>query len=251
MEKLQIRICERVYSLLTDEEPERIERIARALEERIKEFGERLKGRPETEILTLTAFDLLDNADKDRVSYEKTSEEMNEKIKRSELENRKLLIENMNSAESELAQIAVVKEQENNELRAKLLEYEKLWDEHSMSVYDSAGDALSEIASIKERENSELRVKLSEYEKLFDSRVNDTYKSAALELEAVAAVNNEENAKLRDTLHNYEKSFDSYAKSKEAEIIRLQKELEETRGENDELKQRFAALTDDGQLTIC
>ncbi|MDR0221967.1 MAG: cell division protein ZapA [Oscillospiraceae bacterium] len=251
MDKLQITICERVYSLLTDEEPERIARIAAALEERINEFKARFKGKSEAEVITLAAFDAFDRLDKDKTALEKTVEEMEERIKRSELENRKLLIDNMNSAESEMAQLAVVKEQENSELRAKLLEYEKLWDEHAKSAYHSAGVELSEIASIKERENVELRDKLVEYENLWNKHIDDTYKSAASEMEAVAAVSNAENEKLRDTLNNYEKSFDNYVKTKENEIIRLQKELEDARGESDELKQRLAALADDGQLTIC
>jgi len=196
MDKLQIKISDRSYTLITDEPPERLNLIAEKLEKTIAEFKAIMRGKPEAEILTLAAFDISDKADKEITSLSRENAVLKKNLEETEIKNKKLLIENMNSAESEMVQIAVVKERENNELRAKLQSYEK-------------------------------------------------------HIEEKTAARNDETDKLRETLRNYEKSFNDHAKRKEKEIISLQNELEDLRAENEELKQRIAALTDDGQMTIC
>ncbi|MCL2633590.1 MAG: cell division protein ZapA [Oscillospiraceae bacterium] len=211
MEKIQIKINNRDYSLITDEAPERIEQLAASLEVKISEFRNQMRNRPEIEVLTLTAFDLLECIDTEKMNYVKRLGDLKSQIEEMEAKNKQLLYENMSSAESELVQIANVKEQENYDLRSKLLEYEKVWDEHA----------------------------------------HGTYKSAASEVEEYADAKTEENEILRETLANFEKSFDDYVQTKEKEIIRLQRENEELCSENEELKQRLAALADDGQLSIC
>lgn len=196
MDKLQIKILDRNFSLITDEDPEHLASVAGELEKRVREFKARMRGKSEAEVLTLVAFDISDNADKETTELKRQVNVLRKRLEETEIKNKQLLIENMNSAESELVQIAVVKEHENNELRAKLREYEQ-------------------------------------------------------QVEEVSTARDEEVRKLRETLVNYEKSFNDHAEHKEREILALQAEIEETRAENDGLKQRLAALDDDGQLTIC
>jgi DNA repair exonuclease SbcCD ATPase subunit len=203
MDKMQITICNRTYSLRTDECPQRIEEIARKLDKMLTEFTEGMKGRPEYEVLTIAAFDLMQQADNNEAEVRK----LQEKLEESEVENKQLLIENMNSASSELYQIAAVKEQENTALRAQIQEYEKTVDSQMSNVF-TAGDELSRISAIKEKENAELRERIKELENVWEEYSAKTHASAAEEFMQIAVIKEREISELRTKLLEYEKTWD-------------------------------------------
>ncbi|MCL1903393.1 MAG: cell division protein ZapA [Oscillospiraceae bacterium] len=239
MDTVQITILGKNYTLRTDEEPERITKVAALLEERISEFTAAMKGRSDYEVLTLVAFDLMEQADSSAVETDKLRALLND----TEIKNQQLLIDNMNSAESELFQIAAVKEQENNDLRGKIQDYEKLFEEHAANTYTSAEHELDQIVAHTEKENIELRARFTEFEKQFDDHAMNVFNSAIKEAKENAESKEEENIKLNTMLENFEKTFDDYAKAKERDIVRMQEEIEA-------LKLKLAESSDDGQLTL-
>jgi len=184
MDKLQIKILDRNFSLITDEDPERLNSVAEELEKRVREFRARMRGKSEAEILTLVAFDISDNAEKEITESKRLVSVLRKKLEETEIKNKQLLIENMNSAESELVQIAVVKEQENNDLRAKLREYER---------------QIEDVSTDKNAEVQKLRETLANYEKSF----NDHAKHKESEILALQTENEElrtENEELKQRL---------------------------------------------------
>jgi cell division protein ZapA (FtsZ GTPase activity inhibitor) len=223
MDKLQIIICNRSYTLRTDECPERIAQIAAKLDEKIAEFMTAMKGRPEYEILTIAAFDLMEQADNAVSEAERLKAELEE----TEVKNKQLLIENMNSAGSELYQIAAVKEQENSALRAQLHDYEQVLDSKIAGANSANNAELERIIAGLEQENAELCAKITEILPHKDS----------------AERKEMENQRLTETLSNFERSFDEFAKAKENELLKMQEEIEA-------LKLKLAELSEDGQLTL-
>jgi cell division protein ZapA (FtsZ GTPase activity inhibitor) len=274
MDTLQITIRGRNYTLRTDEKHERIESLAKTLDSKISEFAEGMKGRPESEILTVTAFSLMEQVDK----TEAENARLKEALAKSEAASR----ENNSSAASEMEQIFALKERENNDLRDRLREFEKLWDAHSSKIYESASDELTQLAKLKEQEMSELRNKLHEYEqnwsewvkksrseaadefheiaasreresaelfsklveyeKVWDTHAMEVYNSALAEARETADGKELKNKKLEETLESFEKMFDEYSKRKESEIVRLQEEIEG-------LKLKLAECSD-GQMML-
>ena len=246
MDTVQITIRGRNYTLRTDEKPERISQIAAALDERIAKFSDSMKGRAETEVLTLVAFDLSEESDSSLAEAQR----MKELLLETEVKNKQLLIENMNSAESELYQIAVVKEQENSDLRAKIQEYEQMWETQVADTYTSAEQELGQIVANKEKENDELRNRLVEFEKQIDTHAMGVLNSAIDEAKEVAETKEAENQRLISMLDNFEKTFDDFAKAKEREIVRMQEENESLKQENEALKMKLAECSEDGQMTL-
>jgi len=153
---IQITIRGRVYTLRTDEDPQRIAQIASELDDKIAEFSRAMRGRPETEILTIAAFDIMETLD--NVTGE--LEALKGVHEKAMAEDKRMFDENLHSAESELAQIANVKEQENEALRIKLQEYEM--------KAESAVDTANEAVHAKEAENVKLKETLQNFEKIFD-----------------------------------------------------------------------------------
>jgi len=183
MDKLQIKILENSFTIITDEEPERLTLVAENVEKRFKELRANMRGRTETEVMSLVAFDISGGADKQISQLTSEIEDLKQRLEETEINNKKLLIENMNSAESELVQIAVVKEQENNELRAKLREYESHID---MQIHEKSSE--------KNDETEKLRLTLENFEKSFNEHAKQKEKEIqALQAEAedLRAQNNE------------------------------------------------------------
>jgi len=253
MNKLQIKIRNKVYTLRTDEDPARMTRIAENLDEKITEFAGSMHGRTEVEIITITAFDLMERVDDLLVSESKLADQskklndgiqtLKELIEETEAENNKLLKENISSAGNELEQIAMVKEQENEKLRIKIQEYEKEWNDKASDVYNSAIEEIKRTAEIKEQENEALRIKIQRYEKEFDEQSSNVYQSAINVANEAAESKEAENQKLKETLENFEKLFDEFAKTKEGDILRMQEEIEA-------LKLKLAETSEDGQMML-
>jgi cell division protein ZapA (FtsZ GTPase activity inhibitor) len=274
MVTLGIKVRNRSYKLRTDESPERILQIASSLDAKIVEFSENLKGMPEHEILTLVAYSLMEELDKTEDEFTR----LKVCIAKAEEEGRN----QHTSAAAELEQIFALKESENNDLRERLREFEKMWDAHTSKIFDSAADELNqlakckeqemtelrnklheyeqswsdwvkknrsetenefyEMAATKERESAELFAKLVEYEKVWDNHAMEVYNSAIAEARETAEGEEQKSQKLEETLENFEQMFDDYSKCKEEEIIRLQTEIES-------LKLKLAESSD-GQMVL-
>jgi cell division protein ZapA (FtsZ GTPase activity inhibitor) len=274
MNKLQIKIRNRSYTLRTDENPDRIQLIANELDEKIADFTANLKGMPEHEILTLVAYSLMEELDKTEDEFKR----LKECIEKAEEDGRN----QHTSAAAELEQIFALKEKENNDLRERVRDFEKMWDAHTSKLYGSAADELNQLAKRKEQEMSELHhklheyertwsdwvktnrsetedefykmaaskeqesaelfVKLVEYEKVWDTHAMEVYNSAIAEAREAAEGKELKSQKLEETLENFEKMFDEYSKRKEDEIIRLQEE-------NESLKLKLRECSD-GQIML-
>ena len=274
MVSLQIKIKNRSYLLRTDENQERISKLANTLEEKINEFANSMGRRSEVEILTMVAFHLWEKLDKAKIEIENLEGD----IQKAEYETK----DTHESAVKEMEQIFALKEKENNELRERITEFEKHWDSHSTKMYGSASDELAQLAKLKDQEMSELQNKLMKYEenwntwvnqnrddaneefvsiaatkertqnelisklieheKVWDSHAMDVYNSAIREANEVATLKEEENQKLAETLENFEKTFAEFSSRKEDEIRKMQEELES-------LKLKLADATD-GQLVL-
>jgi cell division protein ZapA (FtsZ GTPase activity inhibitor) len=274
MDKLQIKVRGRNYTLRTDESPARIAQIAHSLDEKIGEYTSAMKGMSEHEILTITAFSLMEELERNKDEFAS----MQEHIKRVAEES----AANNASAANEMEQIFALKESENDDMRERLREFEKMWDSHTSQIFKSAADELAQLAKLKEQEMSELRnklqeyentwgewvkknrsdtaaefyeiaanrerestelfAKLVEYEKVWDTHAMEVYNSAIAEARETADGKDLKNKKLEETLENFEKMFDDYAKRKESEILRMQEEIES-------LKLKLADASD-GQMIL-
>lgn len=221
MEKIKISICGRSYNLLADDSPDRIIEVAGRLERQIKEYTTQLKNKSEEEVLTLVALNVLDEAEKSAAGLRLRLEKLETALDEEKKNNNMMMSENISSAESEMEQLARVKDEENTQLRQKLVDYES---------------ELERFMADREREIRELK---------------ESFNSARSEMEHIATIKDGENTKLRNTLNSYEATFDLYVKVKEEEIVRLTKTLTTVNADCDELRQRLAAVSDDGQLTIC
>ena len=253
MEKVKIAICGREYPLKVDESPERIEKIAKELESNILALNSRMTGKSEAEVVTLTALLMLDEADRkatpavDSAEYEKLREQ------NAELESKlKQLNDEILSAQSEMNQIADVQSDENEQLRAKLQEYEQIFERFSAdkekeiaelkASFESGGREMEQIADVKNAENEQLRQKVFDseaaLEKLSDEK-NAVISSLQAQLEQYKNAQTthavEQSAgeadKMRRVLAEYEKTFDEYVKTKESEIKKLQVENEQLKSE--------------------
>ena len=239
MNKLQVKIRDRVYTLRTEEAPERIKEVASALDEKIAEFSKAMRGRPETEILTIAAFDLMEQVD----NAIREAGMLRDLLTETDVKNKQQLIENMSSAQNELYQLAAVKEQENETLRAKVQEHEKAFDAHTSSTYSSAEKELEQLLAVKEKENSELRERIQDFEKQWDNQARNVFDSAVGEVSENADAKDNHHRNMSETLEHYERSFDELTKQKECEIIDLQHQVES-------LKMKLAECSDDGQITL-
>ena len=251
MEKVRITICGRDYPLKVDESPERIQKIAKELENSILALNSRMTGKSEAEVVTMTALLMLDEADRKTADNPALSAEL-EKVKaeKADLENQlKLLNEEILSAQSEMNQIADVQSDENAQLRSKLQEYEQTFErisaekekeiEELRASFYSGEKEMEQIADVRSSETEELKQKVLESEAALesisaekDAEINRL--KAQLEQGTVVSTGNAEVEKMRNVLSNYEKTFDEYVKTKEDEIKRLQAENEQLKKEKAE-----------------
>ncbi|MDR1754725.1 MAG: cell division protein ZapA [Eubacterium sp.] len=221
MDKVKVQICNRSYNLVTDGGTDRLTLLAKNLEGQIAEHTKHLKNRSEIDILTLVALNILDESERELARVIQDAENIKNNLFESEKKLKEAMDENIYSANRELEQIATFKDIEKEELRKKLMEYEENFDK------------------LVEEKVKEIGI------------LTDGVDSARSEMEHIASVVDSENEKLRNTLNSFEKTFDEYSKLKEAEIIKLREELESSRADCDTLRQRLAALDDEGQMTIC
>jgi cell division protein ZapA (FtsZ GTPase activity inhibitor) len=275
MERIKITICGRDFSLITDDSPEEIRRVAEKLEEKIAEFSA-LRTRSAEEMLTLVALNVMNEAEKDMFAVKNVIGELHRKVSALEQEvadtkesDRKALDENVTSAAHELEQIAQVKDERNEFLMQKIAEQEQQI-ERIMNIreneikrlneaFDSAYLEMGNIAQIRDDENAQLRIKISDYESNMENlmkereveikRLHEGFESATKEMAYIAQVKETENNTLRSTLSTYEATFDNYVKLKEEEIVRLRVQLEEAVTEREIFKAKLS-LKSGGQLMM-
>jgi chromosome segregation ATPase len=204
---MKLKINGRDYSVKLDASEQGltaglVQTYAEELDGQISELTFALPNKTEEEIVTLIALDILLESRTKIVKLEGEVQAGNESLKalqsaleKSERSIKAAVDENLQSAESELEHIAAVKDEENNRLQSKLMEYEREFEA---------------LNSEREKEISKLK---------------EGYGSAISELEHIAQVKDSENAKLRQTLNSYEKSFDLSMKAKEDEIVSLREKL--------------------------
>ena len=249
MEKVRITICGRDYPLKLDESPERIQKIAKELENSILALNSRMTGKSEAEVVTMTALLMLDEADRKTVDNPQLAAEL-EKVKaeKADLENQlKLLNEEILSAQSEMNQIADVQSDENAQLRSKLQEYEQTFErissekekeiEELRASFYSGEKEMEQIAAVKDSENEQLRIKLMEYEQTFERFTEEKEKEIAAlkagfesgerEMEQIADVRSSETEELKQKVLESEAALESISAEKDAEINRLKAQLEQ------------------------
>jgi cell division protein ZapA (FtsZ GTPase activity inhibitor) len=215
---MKLKINGREYSMKIDDAEQgmttqKVQSFAGELDRQISELTFSLPNRTEEEILTLIALNTLiessSKVDALESAVQAGKQELSElriALKNSELSVQSAVSENLHSAESELEHIASVKDEENNRLQSKLMEYE-----HEFEVLNANRE--KEINKLKE-----------------------SYGSAISELEHIAQVKDTENSKLRQTLNSYEKSFDLSMRAKEEEIASLREKLHDAQLQLDALR---------------
>ncbi|MDR2532841.1 MAG: hypothetical protein LBC82_08395 [Oscillospiraceae bacterium] len=276
MEKIKVTICGREFNLVTDDAPEDIRIIAEKLEEKIVEFS-KTKIRSDEEMLTLIALNVLNEAEKDMFAVKNVIGEMHKRISALEEENSDLksaeqltISENLKSATRELEQIAQVRDEENEQLRKRIVEYERnaehLAKEREIEImrlkdgFESAQSEMANIAGQTDEINEQLRGKILDYEQQIEAlmkdreveikRLHDGFDSASKEMAHIAGVRENENNTLRNTLSTYEATFDNYVKLKEEEIVKLRGMLENVQLEYATLKSKLSDGNSGGQLTF-
>lgn len=228
MEKVSVKICQRDYSLKTDESPEKIKKLAEQLEQTILYVSRKARGMNETEITTLASMILISDIENVLKKDIATAEELQEEINR--LKNNETL---------HLAEIEELK-RELEEQRAvaadDTAQKEKLLSEKAELTSELEQAKQSETA--KEQEIAGLKRELEEQRAL---AADDT---AQKENEKLLS----EKAELTSELEQIKQS----ETAKEQEIARLKQELEEQRAlaaddtaqkENEKLSAEKAELT--------
>lgn len=209
MEKVKAKILGREYFLKVDD-TQRLRRLIHTLEAQVQDLKDVLHSKSEVEIITLVALNNLDEADKggetSAADFSESAEDTSQLLKKIEEYEAEitLLKESISSAQSEMSQLAQVKEDENAKLRSDLHEYESNLEQcktasentaASISADESDKKALAEF----ERSYSEyVKQKQAEADKL-----NEKIELLKKENKTLSAENkrlSEENAQLNKDL---------------------------------------------------
>lgn len=255
MEKITVKICQRDYSLKTDEKPEKLAMLAAQFEKTIAQVGRKLVGKSEIETVTFAALIMMSDIE-NIVNGKAETKELEERLAAANIAlataNEQLARMSGNGDFDDMAaEIDLLHEElEKNEAKIK----------QQKDEIQSARDEVNHFAVVKEEENNALRAQIADYERQFQSmdatrekemeKLRESFDEANSRLEQMSGDKNAENEKLRGTLESYEATFDMYVKTKEDEIKALQEETERLRVENSELEKKLANAGD-VQLTMC
>lgn len=204
MEKVKAKILGKEYYLKVDD-TQRLDRLILKLEQQVRELKDALKSKSENEILTLVALNNLDDADKNvsATSTDKTApdtenaEEMRLKLEQAQKKIDELSDE-ITSAQSEMLQLAKVKEEENDRLRNEIIDYEQSFEQLGKQVeaQSATGDESPEVEKLRKTLVG-FEKNYDEYVKLRQSEINKlTQENEALK--AQNATLTDENKKLTD-----------------------------------------------------
>ena len=249
MEKVTVRICGREYSLKTDENPEKIVKLARQLENTINYVGRKIRGMSEVEFTTMGAMILICDIENIIRKDIDTAEEL-----KKQLEAVQEQLAATNERLEEQLRIAAdnTLEQDNQQLK---IENASLKEQLSSVSADSARIS-SEMQSLAQRsaeENAAHDKKLkdiSEEHELEIMILKEGFEKASVEKDRIFEEKVKENEKMQTTLSNYEASFDLYVKKKEEELRQAHEEAEALKARNAELEKQLEK-SEDIQMKIC
>ena len=165
MNKVEVNIYGKDYTVVGDQSPERIARMAAHVDSRMKEMGEAVKGAPLSAVAVLSALNIVDE-------FFDTQEKV-----------------------EELSRL-------NEQYEADTQHYVQLWEEAKNSFVDYKKDVQKEMADIREeadRLRGEINAKEKEVEAMMRSREQD--KADAENAGAMAA--EEAESKYSDLENNY------------------------------------------------
>ena len=249
MEKVTVKICGREYSLKTDENPEKIVKLARQLENTINYVGRKIRGMSEIEFTTMGAMILICDI---------------ENIIRKDMESAEVLKKQLEAVQAQLAatndrleeQLRLAAdntlEQDNQQLKT---ENASLKEQLSSVSADSARIS-SEMQSLAQRRAAETadhdkKIKdLNEEHELEIMILKEGFEKTTVEKDRLLEEKTRENEKMQTTLSNYEASFDIYSKQKEKELRQAHEETEALKAKIDELEKQLEK-SEDMQMKIC
>lgn len=249
MEKVTVKICGREYSLKTDENPEKIVKLAHQLENTINYVGRKIRGMSEVEFTTMGAMILICDIENIIRKDIETAEEL-----KKQLEAVQAQLDSTNARLDEQLRLAAdnTLEQDNRQLRS---ENASLKEQLSSASADSARIS-SEMESLSQRCAEEAAAHdkklkdITEEHELEIMILKEGFEKAAVEKDRIFEEKVKENEKMQTTLSNYEASFDLYVKKKEEELRQAHEETEALKVRNAELEKQLEK-SEDIQMKIC
>ena len=249
MEKVTVKICGREYSLKTDENPEKIIKLAQQLEKTITYVARKIRGMSEIEFTTMGAMILIGEIESIIRKDAESAEELQKKLEAVQAQ-----LASANARLEEQLRLAAdnTLEQDNRQLKT---ENDSLKEQLSKVSADSARIS-SEMQSLAQRRAAETadhdkKLKdLTEEHELEIMILKEGFEKTTDEKDRLLEEKTRENEKMQTTLSNYEASFDLYVKKKEEELRQAHEETEALKAKNAELEKRLEQ-SEDIQMKIC
>ena len=249
MEKVTVKICGREYSLKTDENPEKIVKLAKQLENTINYVGRKIRGMSEIEFTTMGAMILICDIDnvirKDMESAEELKKQLDAVQAKLTLTSKRLEEQIRLAADNTL-------EHDNEKLKT---ENASLKEQLSTISADSArlSSEMQSLAQRRAAETSEHFKKLKDLNEEHELEImilKEGFEKTVAEKDRIYEEKVRENEKMQTTLSNYEASFDLYVKKKEEELRQAHEETEALKAKNAELEKQLER-SEDIQMKIC
>lgn len=261
MERVKISICGRDFNLRV-ENPERFKQIAKELQEDINRMQSNIETMSITDVITLTALDIAEGADKIKSTFNENMKKLAEVT--VELNFTKENLAAVNREKDVLTKDISVINMECKELKQKIIE---LSDElKTTATLDTEKENSNEISLLKAEkdsletqlfesmeENEKLLVKIKELEQEKEQYIAQ---KAQLEAEQIKiadeqeSVNSEETEQLKNTISVYEQSFLEYQTERNKEVEELNEEIHQLKKKCADLNNQLNEILDDGQMTL-
>lgn len=272
MERVKITICGRDFNLKVDD-PERLKRVAKELQERINRLQTSLDNVSITDLISLVALDIADESDKARSSFgdnmkkisdaalelnstkdsltalraekEKLSKDIN--ITNKQLKELKERLSDESKKSEELSRLRL-----SDLDRIKLLEKERddLEDELLKALENNSQLEAFKNAPSSSEELLKLTAEKEDLEKRLEELENSISSSTGQQIQSQTEEENRETERLKHTISCYEKSFEEYMEERNKEVVSLQDELQQWKKKYSDLNEQMNEILDDGQLTL-
>ena len=249
MEKVTVKICGREYSLKTDENPEKIVKLAKQLENTINYVGRKIRGMSEIEFTTMGAMILICDIDnvirKDMESAEELKKQLDAVQAKLTLTSKRLEEQIRLAADNTL-------EHDNEKLKTENASLK----EQLSTVSADAARVSSEMQALAQRRAAETSDHLKKLKDLNEEHeleimiLKEGFEKTTAEKDRIYEEKVRENEKMQTTLSNYEASFDLYVKKKEEELRQAHEEVETLKAKNAELEKRLEQ-SENIQMKIC